>query len=175
MYDAYVKPEVDRCADSTWDVCDVCVTYIYVTCDIPSDIRTPIDWDVCGVWVTYIYVIYVTSHVTHTSYTGGVVAVLCVQTQRTISHIHGSLGETCHTYEWVMSHIRMYYITHVNVSCHTYEWVTSHISISHATHTNALCHTYEWVMSHIWMRHVIHRVCRRGSLHAHPTSHATHE
>ena len=30
---------------------------------------------------------------------------------------------SCHTYEWVMSHI----------SCHTYEWVMSHIWVSHVT------------------------------------------
>jgi len=42
----------------------------------------------------------------------------------------------------------------MNESCHTYEWVMSHIWMSHVTHMNESCHTYEWVMSHIWMMHV---------------------
>ena len=78
-----------------------------------------------------------------------------------------SLKESCHTYEWIVSHI--------NESCHiwmshvTYEWVMSHMNewfhiwISHVTyewvtsHMNEPCHiwmshvTYEWVMSHTWM------------------------
>ena len=44
----------------------------------------------------------------------------------------------------------------MNESCHTYEWVMSHIQTSHVTHMNESCHTYEWVMSHIWMSHVTH-------------------
>jgi len=38
---------------------------------------------------------------------------------------------------------------YVNVfGCHVYEWVMSHIWMSHVTHMNESCHTYEWVMSH---------------------------
>jgi len=44
----------------------------------------------------------------------------------------------------------------MNESCHTYEWVMPHIWMSHVTHINKSCHTYEWVMSHIWMSHVTH-------------------
>jgi len=38
--------------------------------------------------------------------------------------------ETCHTCEWVMSHLRMSHATHVKVPCHTqsrrkYRWMTS--------------------------------------------------
>jgi len=51
---------------------------------------------------------------------------------------------------WVMSHIWMSHVTHMNDSCHTYERVMSHIWTSHVTHMNESCHTYEWVMSHIW-------------------------
>jgi len=40
----------------------------------------------------------------------------------------------CHTYDWVMSHIRM---------SHSCEWVMSLIWICHVTHVNALCHSYE--------------------------------
>jgi len=66
------------------------------------------------------------------------------------------MNESCHTYEWVMSHIWMSRVTHVNASCHTYEWVMSHIWMSHVTHINESCHTCECVMSHIWMSHVTH-------------------
>jgi hypothetical protein len=58
--------------------------------------------------------------------------------------------------EWVLSHVSMSHVTHMNGSCLTYEWVMSHIWTSHVSHMNASCHTYEWVMSHISMRHVSH-------------------
>ena len=64
------------------------------------------------------------------------------------------MNESCHLYEWVMSHIWMSHITHVNESYHTCEWVISRMWMSHITHMNESCHTYEWVMSHIWMSHV---------------------
>ena len=52
---------------------------------------------------------------------------------------------------WVMSHMWMSHVTHVNESCHTCEWVMSHIWMSHVTRMNESCHTCEWVMSHMWM------------------------
>jgi len=68
------------------------------------------------------------------------------------------MNESCHTYEWVMSHIWMSHVTHMN------DWVMSHIWMSHVTHMNDTyeshmnesCHTYGWityecVVSHIWM------------------------
>jgi len=51
--------------------------------------------------------------------------------------------ESCHTYEWVMSHIWVGHVTHMNESCHTYEWVMSHIWVGHVTHMNESCHTYQ--------------------------------
>ena len=36
--------------------------------------------------------------------------------------------ESCHTYEWVISHSRMIHVTRMNESCHTCEWVMSGIS-----------------------------------------------
>ena len=42
--------------------------------------------------------------------------------------------------------IQMSHVTHTNESCHTYEWVMSHIWMCH--------NSYKWVMSHIWMSHV---------------------
>jgi len=40
------------------------------------------------------------------------------------------MNKSCHTYEWVMSHIWTSHVTHMNESCHTY---------------NESCHTYEGV------------------------------
>ena len=80
---------------------------------------------------------------------------------RHVTHMVAShvthINESCHTYEWVMSHIWMIHVTHMNRSCHTYEWVVSnervmsHIWMSHVTRMNESCHTYEWVMLHIWI------------------------
>ena len=79
---------------------------------------------------------------------------------------------------WVMSHIWMSHVTHINElshvshmneSCHTHEWLTSHyeggmshIWMRHLSHMNESCHMYEWLMSHIWMSHVTHM---HGSFH----------
>ena len=70
------------------------------------------------------------------------------------SNLH--FNESCHTNEWVMSHIWMSHVTHIDESCHPYEWVMSHIWMSHVTHMNGSCHTSEGVMSHIWKGHVTH-------------------
>ena len=63
------------------------------------------------------------------------------------------MSESCHTYEWVMSHIWMSHVTHMSESCHTYEWVTSHIWMSYITmwlvHVNESCRTHEFVMSRL--------------------------
>ena len=83
------------------------------------------------------------------------------------------MNESCHTYEWVMSHIWMSHVatcqrvmSHIEFrvlhydsifeSCHTYQWVMSHISNSQFTcmnfwyHTEQeSCHTYDWVMRHV--------------------------
>ena len=72
------------------------------------------------------------------------------------------MNESCHTYEWVMSHIWMSHVAHMNESCRTYEWVTSHMStsnvtlMSHITHIWMSCCTCQWVISHIWLSHVTH-------------------
>jgi len=51
----------------------------------------------------------------------------------------GVLNESCHTCEWVMSHMWMGQVTHMNESCHTCEWVKSHIWMSHVAYTNESC------------------------------------
>jgi len=38
------------------------------------------------------------------------------------------------------------------------QWVMSHMWMSHVTHVNESCHTYEWVMSHTWMLHTRARI-----------------
>ena len=59
------------------------------------------------------------------------------------------LIESCHTYEWDTSRIWMSHVT--------YKWVVSHIQMSHVTHMDESCHTYEWDTSHIWMSHVTYK------------------
>jgi len=71
-------------------------------------------------------------------------------------HYAGSreFGELCDTYAWVMSHISMCHVAHINESCRTYQCVKSHISIGHVAHFNESCHTYQQVMSRISICHV---------------------
>ena len=57
----------------------------------------------------------------------------------------------CHTYEWVMSHVWMSHVTHMNKSCRTCEWVSTPVWMSHVTHMNGSCHTCEWVLPHAWI------------------------
>ena len=59
---------------------------------------------------------------------------------------------SCHTYEWVTSHIWMIRVANMNESCHTCEWVMSQIWMSHVTHMNESFRKYE--LSYIWMRRV---------------------
>jgi len=61
------------------------------------------------------------------------------------------VNESCQTYGWDVSHVRMGHVTHMHGSCHTCEWVMSHICSSRVTtHMNKSCHTYECIMSHAW-------------------------
>jgi len=52
--------------------------------------------------------------------------------------------------------IRMSQITHTNESCHTCQWVMSHMCMGHVTYLSGSCPTYEWVMSQIWTSLVSH-------------------
>jgi len=54
------------------------------------------------------------------------------------------VNESCHTCEWIVSHMWIYHVTHVNISCHTCEWITSHMWMDHVTRT-------------LWMSHATHR------------------
>jgi len=70
------------------------------------------------------------------------------------------MNESCHTYEWVMSHIWMSHVTHTNASRHTHECVMAYIWMSDTPYFNE---SHEWVTPHTYMRHT----------HTY-TSHATH-
>jgi len=55
-----------------------------------------------------------------------------------MSHV-ARVNESCHAYEWFMSHMWMSYVTHVNESCRTYQVVFMKMTTS----------VHEWVMSHV--------------------------
>jgi len=95
---------------------------------------------------------------------------------RWMGHV-GHMNESCHTYEWVMSHIWMSHVTHMNelrrrlrsivkaffpfselcrrAAYWVCKWMghVAHVT-NHVTQMNESCHTDEWVMSHKWMSHV---------------------
>jgi len=62
-----------------------------------------------------------------------------------VAHMDGSY---C-TYEWVAPHIWMSPVAHINESCCTHEWVK-------VAHTNESYRTYEWIILQIWMRRFPH-------------------
>jgi len=78
--------------------------------------------------------------------------------------------ESCHTYEWVMSHTWISQVTHMNESCHPHEWVMSHTWMSHVTHRNASCLTLKRTPAalHVRMSNVTHI---DESCHTHASSH----
>jgi len=85
-----------------------------------------------------------------------------------MSHVT-HMNESCHMYEWVMSHIWMNHVhtqewvmihvrmghgLHMDESCYSYEWAVVLTWMRRITNMNESCHTYEWSMSHVWMVHV---------------------
>ena len=71
----------------------------------------------------------------------------------------------CHAYEWVMSHVWMRHITHVNEACRTYmvrdvDVSSSRVSLYIDSHYISLC-----MHRDRWMRHVTHMW--RGCLESH--------
>ena len=121
---------------------------------------------------------------THTSMRMSHVTHICMShvSRITVMNRHVTyMNESCYIYEWVLSHIWMSHVTHMNKwreSSHTYEYICicdmtriyicdmtiymwhDYIHIRDMTHTrhftgiNGSCHTYEWVTSHTWMSHV---------------------
>jgi len=90
----------------------------------------------------------------------------------------GCTHKSCHTYEWVMSHVSTSQGTHATESCRRNDWVMSqewlshvtltlnsksrsgfrqivfHAHMSHVSCKNASCRIRRWVTSHMCMRHV---------------------
>jgi len=64
-----------------------------------------------------------------------------------MSHVT-CLNELYQTYEWVVSHIWMRYVAHMNEAHLAHEGVMWHMVES--------CHTFEWFISHTWMSHSTH-------------------
>jgi len=74
--------------------------------------------------------------------------------------------KSCHTQEWVMSHMWTSHATHVIEPWHTYEriwhWMlccyelVSHTRMNHAAHVNESHHACEWTMAHIRMSRATH-------------------
>jgi len=65
---------------------------------------------------------------------------------------------SCHTYDYVTSHIWMRHVTLMDLACQTYERVMAHLwtrqhvemkNMSHVTRMTASCHTCECVMTHV--------------------------
>jgi len=69
------------------------------------------------------------------------------------------MTHSCHTYEWVMSHIGM---PHLFGRCAWRDSFMAHVEMSHVTHGNESCHTWKWSMAHVGMSHV---TCRNSSCH----------
>jgi len=98
-----------------------------------------------------------------------------------MSHVT-HVNESCHTCEWVMSHMWMSDVTHVNESCHTCEWVMSRKGMSLAQRNEPWL-INGWVSSHIWISRVAHvseswrtngRVVARKWVRHTPSSHVTY-
>jgi len=79
-----------------------------------------------------------------------------------------TINEACHTYAcWSTNSYMSFWalwvshVTHMQEVCHTYEWVVSHIRASHVTHMkedplNPICPSGDWerILSHTWMNHI---------------------
>jgi len=74
-------------------------------------------------------------------------------------------------YDWVMSHMWMGHVEYesVNESCHTYEWVVSHVCHESCTpdgfascdtpvDRSQVTHTWIWVTWHTWMSNVTRKM-----------------
>jgi len=68
-------------------------------------------------------------------------------------------NESCHTYQWVVSHLWMSPVSHTREDgkrvCSA-QGDMSHVCMSHVTCMNESCHMHEWDLPSIWMSHVTH-------------------
>jgi len=113
------------------------------------------EWDMSHVWMGH--VTRMNESVTHMKTYSLWTATLtthsndaCHMCLRVMSHI------CTHIHEGSRKKVSNMWLIHMCDSfiCVTHAWVMSHIGMSHVTHVNESCHTYEWVMSHILMIHV---------------------
>jgi len=84
------------------------------------------------------------------------------------------INESCHTYEWVMSHKRMSHVPRIRHSYVWHEWVMSYIWMSHVPQKNESCPTYSSFICMTWMSHVIHMNEPCSSLCVMAYSHVCH-
>jgi len=114
-------------------------------------------------WTSYVRLVdeschahVVMSHVTHMNEWNWLcnVSLLCMG----VVNRDTRMNESCHTYEWVMSHdewviscISMNHVTHMNAQKRLNNVSYSMEVMGHVTHMNESGHTYEWVKSHTWM------------------------
>ena len=143
----------------TW-LNELCHTYACVTCHTNEGVMS-------HVWM---------SHVTRTNISRDD-RYHCIR--QWTSHVT-RINESCRTYGWVTSQVRMSHFTHMNESCHTHEWDMSHTWMCHVTSLpfrtwqNESCHTYESAALHKRMRRVTHT---NASCHTYKRRryHSTHE
>jgi len=74
-------------------------------------------------------------------------------------------NQSCHTYGWFMSHLRVSHVTpmvesHECVMSHVWQsslyFANTHVIIIHVQHMNESCLKHAWVMSNTWMSQVTH-------------------
>jgi len=111
----------ERWEREKWDICERC----------ERDSERCVVWRKCGV---------------------GDVREMCGWGESGVSDVWREMWEMCvvrHVCDACckcgMLHTSKSFVTHMNASCHTYEWVVSHMWMSHVTHMNESCHIYEWV------------------------------
>jgi len=123
-----------------------CVTWLMHMCDMTHP----------HVWVTWlIHMCDMTHcHVWHDSFT--CVTWLIHMCDMTHPHVwHDSWCEAL-----ILQGERLRLVVYFSNNCLLNQgfttWVMSHMWMSHVTHVNESCRTCEWVMSHMWMSHVAH-------------------
>jgi len=91
--------------------------------------------DLCNLWMSHVIREWVMSHAIKSC------------------HVWMSAARTKWQRNYAQSgHVKLRQLSHVTYtteSCHTFNWVMSHIHLSHVTNTTASYHTCNWVTSHI--------------------------
>ena len=125
-----------------------CLTYEWVIPHMPC---LTYEWVMFHIWMSHVSHMnesYHTHHVTHINESCH--SCECVTSCRWTSHVthmiefragKGPSTESEPIDIWVMSHIWMGHVTHVNVTRRTYEYFMSHMWMSHLIHMNESCHT----------------------------------